>query len=67
MKLNAREMYHMARLRMDRHAQWDIRDTVEKMVNLGRRVMPLTLMLASGKDDFAALRKSYFSEGEPAQ
>ncbi len=67
MKLNAREMYHLARLRMDRHAQWDIRDTVEKMVNLGRRVMPLTLMLASGKDDFAALRKSYFSEGGPAQ
>jgi len=67
MRINARELYHIARLRMDRHAQWDIRDTVERMVNLGRRVMPLTLMLASGKDDFAALRKSYFEEGEPAQ
>lgn len=67
MKLNAREMYHIARLRMDRHAQWDIRDTVEKMVSLGRRVMPFTLMLASGKEDFAALRMSYFAEGEPAR
>jgi thymidylate synthase ThyX len=67
MKLNARELYHIARLRMDRHAQWDIRDTVEKMINLGRRVMPLTLMLASGKDNFAALRKSYFAEGEQDQ
>lgn len=66
-KLNARELYHVARLRMDRHAQWDIRDTVEKMVNLGRRFMPLTLMLAAGKDDFPALRKSYFAEGEPAR
>ncbi len=66
MKLNARELYHIARLRMDRHAQWDIRETVEKMVNLGRRAMPLTLMLASGKDDFAALRKSCFEEGERA-
>jgi len=36
------------------------------MVNLGRRAMPLTLMLASGKDDFAALRKSCFEEGERA-
>jgi flavin-dependent thymidylate synthase len=63
MKLNARELYHIARLRMDSHAQWDIRDTAEKMVNLGRRAMPLTLMLASGKDDFAALRKICFEEG----
>ncbi|MEN6465051.1 MAG: FAD-dependent thymidylate synthase [Syntrophaceae bacterium] len=67
MKVNAREMYHVARLRLDRHAQWDIRDTVEKMVSLGRRAMPFTLMLAAGKDGFAALRKSCFEEGEPGK
>jgi len=58
MKLNARELYHIARLRMDRHAQWDIRDTAEKMVSLGRRFMPLTLMFASGKDAFTDLAKT---------
>jgi thymidylate synthase ThyX len=55
MKINARELYHMARLRADRHAQWDIRELTEKMVAAARRVMPLTLLLATGKDGFDAL------------
>jgi len=60
LKVNAREFYHMVRLRADRHAQWDIRDTVERMLSLGRRVMPLTLMLATGKDGFPALHRKCF-------
>lgn len=64
MKVNARELYHIARLRMDSHAQWDIRDTAEKMVSLGRRIMPLTLMLASGKDSFPELRDGLFRENK---
>ena len=51
-KVNTRELYHMARLREDRHAQWDIRQTTERMVRLGKHVMPLTLQLACGKDRF---------------
>jgi thymidylate synthase ThyX len=60
MKLNAREIYHFARLRADRHAQWDIRDLSEKMLKQARKVMPLTLMMACGKDGFAAQQKKIF-------
>jgi thymidylate synthase ThyX len=61
MKINARELYHIARLRGDRHAQWDIRETAEKMITLGKRVMPLTLMLATGKDGFNSLYDQAFA------
>lgn len=60
MKINARELYHIARLRGDAHAQWDIRETAERMVYLGKREMPLTLMLATGKDGFASLYDQTF-------
>ncbi len=60
MKVNARELYHMARLRADRYAQWDIRNVTESMLALGRKAMPLTLMLATGKDHFASLCKRCF-------
>lgn len=51
-KVNARELYHLARIRTDRHAQWDIRRTVEKMLHQAKKTMPLTMLLASGKDEF---------------
>ena len=60
MKLSVRELYHLARLRADRHAQWDIRDLSEKMLRQARKVMPLSLMLACGKDGFAALQKKVY-------
>ncbi|MHB8138504.1 MAG: FAD-dependent thymidylate synthase [Smithellaceae bacterium] len=60
MKLNARELYHLARLRADQHAQWDIRDLSEKMLKRARKIMPLTLMMACGKDGFAAQHKKNF-------
>ena len=60
MKLNARELYHIARLRADRHAQWDIRRLTEKMLALGREAMPLTLMMAGGKDRFAQIHRDVF-------
>jgi flavin-dependent thymidylate synthase len=52
MKINARELYHIARLRADRHAQWDIRNLAVEMIAQAKAVMPLTLMLATGKDGF---------------
>jgi thymidylate synthase ThyX len=61
MKLSAREMYHLARLRADQHAQWDIRDLTEKMLKQAKKVMPLTLMMACGKDNFPQLFKKTFS------
>jgi len=61
MKINARELYHIARLRADRHAQWDIRETAEQMVKRGKEAMPLTLMMATGKDSFASLYNQVFA------
>jgi len=63
MKLNAREMYHLARLRADAHAQWDIRDLTQKMLKQAKKVMPLTLMMACGKDSFAKLYENSFPRG----
>jgi len=60
MKLNARELYHLSRLRTDAHAQWDIRELSNAMLKQARKVMPLTVMMAGGKDDFAALRHKVF-------
>lgn len=57
-KVNARELYHIACLRLDSHAQWDIRETAERMLVLGKEAMPLTLMFATGKDDFESLHCS---------
>ena len=52
LQVNARELYHMARLREDPHAQWDIRGLTADMLALAREATPLTLMLAYGKDKF---------------
>jgi flavin-dependent thymidylate synthase len=60
MKFNARELYHLARMRADAHAQWDIRDLTENMLKQAKKVMPLTLMMACGKDNFPELFKKTF-------
>jgi thymidylate synthase ThyX len=61
LKVNARELYHMVRLRADRHAQWDIRAVTVRMLSLAKAAMPLTLMLAAGKDGFESLYQEIFS------
>jgi len=61
MKFNARELYHLARLRADQHAQWDIHELTEKMLQQAKKVMPLTLMMACGKDSFDNTYKKVFS------
>jgi flavin-dependent thymidylate synthase len=50
---NVRELYHLARLRLDCHAQWDIRETAARMVELAAERLPLATMMACGKDGFA--------------
>lgn len=64
MKVNARELYHMGRLRMDTHAQWDIRRTVTKMVTLASQEMPLTMMFACGRDAFSDAYAALFQKEE---
>jgi len=58
--LNARELYHFSRLRSDSHAQAEIRDISEEMVHLGRMAMPMTLMLAGGKDAYPQMYARIF-------
>lgn len=61
-KASARELYHIARLRQDIHAQWDIRNVTSDMVELARKKAPLTLMLACGKDAFPEKKKEIFEQ-----
>jgi flavin-dependent thymidylate synthase len=61
--MNAREMYHVSRLREDAHAQWDIRAIAARLIALAREVMPLTLLLAAGKDRFDERRAGVFGPG----
>jgi flavin-dependent thymidylate synthase len=49
--MNARELYHFARLRCDSHAQWDIRDIAGRMIALAGARAPLTFRMACGKSD----------------
>ncbi len=59
-KANARELYHISRLREDAHAQWDIRNISGDMLALAREKAPLTLMLAWGKDRFGEKKREVF-------
>jgi len=59
-KCNARELYHIARLREDMHAQWDIQDISRKMTKLAKDVMPLTFMMICGKDAYPKVYQKVF-------
>ena len=53
---NPRELYHFSRLREDEHAQWDIKETAGRMMNLAKQVVPHSFMLSGGKDQFTKMR-----------
>lgn len=59
-RMNARELHHVSRLREDVHAQWDIRRLAGRMLALARERMPITLALAGGKDRFALQHQELF-------
>lgn len=50
--VNLRSLYHLTRLRMDKHAQWEIRAITETMTKLAVREMPNCLAKIGGKDQF---------------
>ena len=52
LKCNFRELVHIARLRSDKHAQWDIRNLSDKMTDLVKKDLPLFGKLLCGKDTF---------------
>jgi len=60
--VDARELYHISRLREDPAAQWDIRDIAGRMMEQARHVMPLTLALACGKDSYAKAYAELFGK-----
>jgi flavin-dependent thymidylate synthase len=60
--VDARELYHISRLREDPAAQWDIRDIAGRMMEQARHVMPLTLAMASGKDGYARVYEELFGK-----
>jgi flavin-dependent thymidylate synthase len=61
-KVNARELYHISRLREDAHSQWDIRNIASQMTQKAREVMPMTFAFAGGKDRFGEIREKIFGE-----
>ena len=58
--VNARELYHVSRLREDSHAQWDIHQISEKMSGLAEKAMPLAMMLIGSKEIFPEKYKEIF-------
>ena len=60
LKLNLRELYHIARLREDAAAQWDIREMTGAMTAAARRAFPLAGLLLGGKDAYPALYETVF-------
>ncbi len=60
LKVNAREFYHISRLREDASAQWDIQDVVRTMSDLAKKVMPLTCLLIGGKDIYPEIYQNVF-------
>ncbi len=58
--INARELAHISRLRMDEHAQWDIRRISSDMISLARRKAPAVTALFCGKDAFDRRRSGLF-------
>ena len=61
-KINARELYHISRLREDATAQWDIRGMSAEMSRLAQEKMPLTCLLLGGKDVYPSLYKAVFGQ-----
>lgn len=59
MKINARELIHLSRLREDEHAQWDIRSIATRMVTLAREVTPGCMLPACGKHAFQERQRQF--------
>ncbi|UCC94643.1 MAG: FAD-dependent thymidylate synthase [Candidatus Omnitrophota bacterium] len=62
MRLNARELYHISRLREDAHAQWDIRNISQAMANEAKKVMPLAFAFIGGKDKYNEIYQHIYGQ-----
>ncbi|MFA5271786.1 MAG: FAD-dependent thymidylate synthase [Candidatus Omnitrophota bacterium] len=59
-RLNLRELYHISRLREDKHAQWDIQNISAMMSKEVKKVMPLGASLICGKDIYNEAYQNIF-------
>ncbi|NOR44641.1 MAG: thymidylate synthase (FAD) [Candidatus Delongbacteria bacterium] len=59
-KMNFRELYHFMSLRLDQHAQWDIRKIAETMKEEIIKHAPLTSMMFCGKSEFEDQKRIIF-------
>jgi thymidylate synthase ThyX len=57
---NLREVYHIARLRMDKHAQWDIQNISAEMADAAVKAAPVTAALICGKDTFMDIKGKFY-------
>jgi flavin-dependent thymidylate synthase len=55
---NLRELYHIARIRIDKTAQWDIRNLSSAMVKIAKEVFPIGTALACSKDTFSETKEN---------
>ena len=62
MRVNARELYHISRLREDTHAQWDIQNISIAMASKAKEVMPLTFALIGGKDKYSQIYSKLYGK-----
>ncbi len=60
LRLNARELYHISRLREDSHAQWDIRNVSSLMSSKAKEVMPLVFRMVGPKDKYNEIYQGVF-------
>ena len=60
--VNARELYHISRLREDPHAQWDIQNITVKMTKLAEKAMPLAMMTIGSKEIYPKKYKELFGK-----
>ena len=53
-KMNLRELYHFSRLRLDEHAQWEIRLLAREICDQARGRFPVACAFLCGKHEYAA-------------
>lgn len=60
LKMNFRELYHFMSLRLDEHAQWDIRNTAVLMLKELSAKAPLSTVMMCGKSFFKSKNEKVF-------
>ena len=62
MTANIRELYHISRLREDKHAQWDIRNISTKITKKVKENIPIGMMLAGGKNSYESIYSKIYGQ-----